>query len=115
MNSYPINTAINLTGQFSDGSTGIPADPSAVTLRVLDSTNRGATYAGTVIVRIGVGSYSYLIIPTVPGIWRYRWEGRGGVTAANEGRFEVRPSSFSEITPFSVGSSAGQARCVGVS
>jgi len=40
------------------------------------------------------GSYYVDFVPNRAGQWRYRWESSGAVTAAAEGVFQVKRSSF---------------------
>jgi|SRR5580704_10205922 hypothetical protein len=115
MNSYPTNISIQLTAAFTDDITGVLTDPVKVTLRVMDPTGASVLYGPTSVNHPSVGNFNFRIIPTIPGTWRWRWEGTGSVFAANEGRCEVRPSAFFVITPTATFVAAGHARCVGVS
>ena len=79
---------------FTLASTGAPATPTTVTLRVRDPADVETDYtAGFVNTMTGV--YSFLLTPAISGVWRYQWLGTGEVVAAGERQFEIKPSDFS--------------------
>lgn len=93
MNSYPIKSAVRLSVTFTDLTTNQPVDPTTVKLRVMDPTKTEMDFTGT-ILHPSTGVYQQVIVPTVPGVWKVRWEATGAVIAASEKRFEVQASSF---------------------
>lgn len=96
MNTYPIGTAIVLPVTFEDAVTAAPGDPTSVLLRVMDPIGTEVDYTVALgnVSHPATGTYQATIAPRIPGIWRYRWEGKGAIVAASEGRFEVQPSLF---------------------
>lgn len=94
MNTYPLGSAINLFGTFTQTSTGTAVDPTVVKARVRDPANTEVIYADGSITHSSTGHYTVQILPSVIGVWRYRWEGTGAVIAADEKQFEIRPSGF---------------------
>ena len=95
INSYPIGNAVNVQVSFVDVSTNVLTDPTTVTLKV-QPPNGGAlqTFTGGQVTKVSVGKYSVVVPVAVSGIWNYRWEGSGAVTAASDSQFKVLPSSL---------------------
>ena len=48
------------------------------------------------ILRLAEGQYSIALVPTLPGVWNFRWEGEGAVIAAFEGAFNIRESQIDD-------------------
>jgi hypothetical protein len=96
MNTYPIGTTVVLPVVFKDAVTLVLGDPTTVLLRVGDPTGAEVDYTVALgnVSHPSTGNYQATIAPRIPGIWRYRWEGKGVIVAASEGRFEVQPSLF---------------------
>lgn len=94
MNTYPLGNTVPLSVVFRDVTTLVPVDPTKVLLRVGDPSGVEVDYVAGDIVRKDIGVYEVAIMPRLPGIWGYRWEGTGAIVAADEGQFEVRPSLF---------------------
>ena len=92
MKSYPLGTQLVLATSFMDAVTSQPADPTTVTLEVMDPT--GAVSQPT-FTHPGVGLFKALFTPSMAGIWTTRWEATGAVVAATEHKFEIRASAFS--------------------
>lgn len=100
MNSYLSGEiAIIDTGAngFLDSTTGDPADPSIVTLKVgivgVASTLITYTYGvGPVIVKDSVGKYHADVDTTnfPTGFYVYQWQGTSGVTTIGYGKLEVK-------------------------
>lgn len=96
MNIYDIGDQVRLSVTFA-ADDGVATDPTVVTLIYAGPTGSEIelTYDGeNAMTRDDVGSYYVDIVPQAAGTWRYRWSGSGTVTAADEGRFEVRRSMF---------------------
>lgn len=94
MNVYPLGSALVLVVTFEISSTSTPGDPGVVTLRVLNPAGTETVYTGAQISHPSTGRYQKIIEPDIPGVWTYRWKGTSGITAAQEQKFEMRPSSF---------------------
>jgi hypothetical protein len=94
MDSYPAGNLITLKTTFIDQVTLLPADPTTVKLRVQDPSGTEVDYSILTMTHPLIGTYQQEITPTLPGIWKYRWEGTGAVISASESRFEVRASAF---------------------
>ena len=92
MNSYSLGSAVLVSALFKDAN-NIPVNPTTITLKVRDPTSVETDYT-TGFTNQGVGMYTYVFVPTVSGVWRYRWIGTGAATAASEGKFEIKPSDF---------------------
>jgi hypothetical protein len=93
MNTFPAGSAVQLTSTFTLASDGSAIIPSTVRLRVRDPTGTEVDYTSGFINPLP-GVYSYLLMPLISGIWRYRWEGLGSAIASIERKFEVSPSDF---------------------
>ena len=65
---------------------GVPTDPSTVTLTVTDPT--GATSAPSV-THVSAGTYTANVACTVAGVWTYLWEGTGTASDAVAGTWTV--------------------------
>lgn len=64
-------------------------DPTSLRFKFRNPSNKLTTYVyGTdpEIVRDALGEFHVELMLNAPGEWRYRWEGEGIVTAANEGK-----------------------------
>jgi hypothetical protein len=92
--TYDKGDTVRLKAEFKVSS--VLTDPTAVTLKVKDAagTTSTYTYALAEITKSSVGVYYKDIAITDDGIWYYRFEGTGAVTAAGESQFEVRRSEF---------------------
>ncbi|HRP25949.1 hypothetical protein [Thauera sp.] len=96
MNSYDLGDQVRLSAAFTDAD-GAPVDPTVVTVKYSDPTGdvTDLTYGVDVAVtQEAGGSYYVDFVPDRAGQWRYRWESSGAVTAAAEGSFLVKRSSF---------------------
>lgn len=93
-NHYDVGDVVRLAGAFTVG--GADADPTAVTLEVLDPSGNQSSYtwAAGQVVRQAAGRFYYDLAVDEAGLWRYRWEGTGAVVSAGEGHFYVRRSEF---------------------
>jgi hypothetical protein len=92
MNSYPIETLVQVNGNFfaTGGTTPTPVDPTTVsiTLTAPDETVTVSTYpADQDISNPGVGQYTYQFVVSQTGVWSYRWQGEGAVIAASQNGF----------------------------
>lgn len=89
---YDVGDVVTLSATFRDED-GALADPTIVTLLVEtpsgDVNEVTASSAST-------GLYSTDVLITESGVWRMRWESSGNPTAAEEGRFYVRPQRVVE-------------------
>lgn len=96
MNTYDIGDLVRLSVTFTD-SKGTATDPTVITVRYRDPAgletelNYGEDAA---LVRDDTGDYYTDLIVDRAGQWQYRFAATGTVTAAVEGQFTVRRSSF---------------------
>lgn len=86
LNEHDIGDVIRLRGTFED-ATGVPANPTAVALRIRKPDGTVATPSPSAA---GTGIYEYLLSPDQAGWWTYRFIGTGANAAAEEARFFVR-------------------------
>jgi len=94
VNTYDKGGAVRLKGTFTVSS--VLTDPTTVTLKVKDSdgTISTYTYSGGTVTKLSTGIYYKDVTVSNDGIWYYKFESTGTVTAAKEGSFEVRRSEF---------------------
>lgn len=96
MNIYDIGDQVRLSACFTD-SGGAAIDPTVIAVHYSSPAGMLTiiTYDGlNSLVRADIGEYYIDLVPSVAGIWSYRWESSGAATAAGEGVFEVRRSMF---------------------
>jgi hypothetical protein len=91
MKSYELGDQLVLGTVFTDPATGLSVDPTTVTGEL--RSPKGVVYM-LAVTHPSLGLYKALYTPTIAGVWTCRWVGTGAVVAANEFRFEVRPSVF---------------------
>lgn len=89
MNSYDIGDAVVLRVEFRDGRTKGLVDPNTVTCFVKQVGGGAAVEAPT--TRESLGVYTATVDLTATGTFSYRFQGTGGATGSEEGRFRVRP------------------------
>lgn len=92
-NCYDLGSAVLLTATFTGQDGVTPADPTTVTLRVKDPNGVETTPTAT---KMSTGVYEYTFTPLVAGVWFYRFEGAGVVTAVMESNFVVAASMFAD-------------------
>ena len=100
VNGYQPGNIVVMNIQFTNNATPpVPADPTTVTLRVIDprgvETDYSYSSGSGVLTKNSVGNYSYSLEVLLAGLWNYRFEGTGVVIAAAEKMFQVYPSKFS--------------------
>jgi hypothetical protein len=81
---------------ISQQSNGVPLDPTAISLLVIDPTGTTTTfsYPGQ-ITRNSVGNYSFNYSTTLAfGDYSYRWVATGTGQSAGEGIFNIGVSRF---------------------
>lgn len=96
MNSYDVGDQVRLTVTISDAD-GRTVDPTVLACLYRDPAGvvTELTYGeDEALTRDDQGSYYVDLVANRPGVWVYRWECSGTVTAATEGQFTVRRSSF---------------------
>lgn len=91
MNKYESGNPVTVQVTFTAST--VPAAPSTVKLRILGPDGATTEYDSG-FLSPSTGVYQYQLLPAIPGIWTYRWEGFGAVPAAKEKTFEVVPSAF---------------------
>lgn len=91
--SFPIDTTLQLTGTFIASLTGVPTDPTNVSLYLTPpSQPQQVLTLSSGIVRVSVGVYSYTFIPTASGLWQGTWQGTGFIAATRDFAFNVQSS-----------------------
>ena len=85
---YIVGTQLELRVNFTDQD-GDPADPNTVTavIRLPAQTEEVLTPD---ITHPGIGDYRVLFTPTMNGLYEYRFDGDGAVTAAGEKYFTAQ-------------------------
>ena len=99
-NIYEEDTEIQINVSFVTMPSGALADPSLVTLYLLDPLGNQTeyTYNPGGIVRASIGAYFLLFLPTSPGLWTYKWAGTGNVVASSaDTQFFVRASLLAGV------------------
>jgi len=88
--AYSRDTQVDLTGTFRDVDNAL-ADPTEVTLQVLDpsGTLTTYTYGAAEITRDSLGVFSKPITLNASGTWYYRFKGTGALIVANWKRIDV--------------------------
>ncbi len=97
-NRYTVGNGVVLTGTFTTPA-GVPQDPTAATLKVVDPTGVATTYTGAQLVHPSAGIYTYVVDTTGKvGRWQYMWSSPGPTgQAAGMNQFYVDP--FPSPTP----------------
>ena len=96
MSEYQIDTTIVIQGVFTNALSGVYADPSSITLYILDPTGveTTQTWPGA-IIRDSLGHFHFIMTTTIAGVWTYKWQGAGAVVATSpDTQFTVEGSSF---------------------
>lgn len=88
MAKYEIDTSVQINGSFVNSLTGAYADPTGVTLFVLDPNGLKSTYsytgqASSPIVRDSQGHYHFTVTASISGTWTYKWQATGSVIATS--------------------------------
>ena len=85
MAQYEIGTTIELQGIFTNALNGVYADPTSITLFLLDPSGLATTqtWPGGSIVRDSLGHFHFIMTPTVSGNWTYKWKGIGTANATS--------------------------------
>lgn len=96
MTTHDIGDRPVITGTFTDVD-GAPANPSAITFRLIapDGTVSTGTHVDAVNSAVGTWSWPIPAPFDQSGVWYARVEGTAGVIAAAESRITVRVSAFS--------------------
>ena len=81
---YDVGDLVRVVASYvgTDGVT--PANPSMVTVQVMNPLGSVATarFGVSSVVQVGSAAYAHDFTITNPGSWFYRWEGTGNVQAA---------------------------------
>lgn len=97
MAKYEIDTSIQLNGVFTNPLAGVPIDPTEVLLYVMDPNGNVSIYTNLLgqVIRENVGRYHFVLEPSLPGTWLYKWQGTGSVaTTSPDTIFTVSASVF---------------------
>lgn len=81
MNSYEIDTQIQLTGTFLAVADGAPVTPTDVELYIRDP-NFNETTVNSGFGNPSTGVYTYLTTVSIGGIWVYKWRSPDGAVVA---------------------------------
>lgn len=85
-------------GTAADADDWQPVDPATVTAKLLDPDGNVTIHAfedsPADIVRLDVGDYYLDVVPTVAGLWTFRFESTGEGAAADEKTFKVATTAF---------------------
>jgi hypothetical protein len=95
---YDIGDAVELAADFTDLD-GTPADPTEVLLLIRAPDDTVATIEQADLANPSTGEWTYLLLIDQSGWYRYRFEGSGAVTAAEEKRFRVRRQEVAAPAP----------------
>jgi hypothetical protein len=90
--SIPLDQPIKLTlATFSDPAQTAPADPTTVTIDVLDPSGVTTTFtwSGAQVVRDSIGVFHLNYSPVMPGHYAYHWKATGTVATGQDGEFDV--------------------------
>lgn len=96
MNSYDLGDQVRLSATFTDVD-GAAVDPTVITVKYAapDGSVTDLTYGVDLnVTQDATGVFYVDFVPSAAGVWSYRWESSGTVTAAAEGSFMVRRSAF---------------------
>jgi hypothetical protein len=94
MGVYEIDTDIQINGIFINALTGVDIDPTAITLFMLNPNGVATsyTYPGT-ITRDSLGHFHQQLVPSVSGVWTYKWQATGAaVCTSPDTSFTVKSS-----------------------
>lgn len=97
MAQYEIDTTIELQGVFVNALTGVFADPTTITLYIIDPTGTitTQTWPGGGIIRDSLGHFHYILTPAKSGNWQYKWRGFGTAQATSpDTTFTVNASTM---------------------
>lgn len=88
--AYSRDTQVELTGTFKDSADAL-ADPTEVTLYVLDpaGTLTTYTYGAAEVTRDSLGVFSKAVTLDQTGAWHYRFKGTGALIVAGWKRLDV--------------------------
>jgi hypothetical protein len=95
-NVYDIDSTVLLTANFTNAA-GAAADPTSVTLLVLNPAGVETTYtlASGQVTKTAVGAYQMALVANASGVWTYKWQGAGVVNQTSpDTKFIVRPSAL---------------------
>jgi hypothetical protein len=86
MSLYEIDTTIELLGIFINSLTGVYADPTSITLFILDPSGvqTSQIWPGGAIVRDSLGHFHFIMTPAKSGNWTYKWQGFGTAQATSQ-------------------------------
>ena len=99
--TYQVDTLLQLNVTFYDTSRNVPADPLVVTIFVQDPLGNitqlpSEAFPDSQIVRTGTGTYYCDFLPSMPGEWKYKWQGttNGVIATTPDTRFFVKGSEL---------------------
>lgn len=98
MTTLQIGDQPTITAYFTAIDTGLPANPSAITVQVRKPDGTVVAYTQADCSNPAVGTWRFAFPAPVDqdGLWRVRFAGTAGVVAAAEISFSVECSVFGE-------------------
>lgn len=93
MNTYEIDTLVQVQSNFVDIGSGLPFDPIDITLYVMNPNATLNAYTQSQLTKLSVGVWAFQIDANVSGPWMYKFQGTGNVqTTSPDEVFIVNPS-----------------------
>lgn len=86
---FDIGDTAHIEITFVSLVTGLPENPTTVVLTIQAPDNTTSTPSPT---NDSAGAYHYDLALTMSGIYRFKWQGTGTVSAVEEGEIPVKPS-----------------------
>lgn len=79
MNTYELDTLVQLASAFTAADGVTPIDPATVTLYIRDPTGAETTVAMGSLTHAGTGIWTYQQACSISGVWLYKFQGAGNV------------------------------------
>lgn len=89
MNKYVFGQSVELVATPRDSTSELPVLDAPLRLLLLGPAEASSSVVS--LTNDGAGTYRAVVTPSTPGIWHYRFETTSGISAAEEGAFEVEP------------------------
>lgn len=93
--TYDKGDRVRLSVQFKTID-GVNSDPTTITISLrppkLETVVYSYNLSPAIVSRTGTGAYYIDVDVNIGGVWRYKWNGTGNLTVAEEGQIFVRDS-----------------------
>lgn len=101
MSNFNIGDIATLTMTFSDTVTGVPTDPTTVSVVIWapDGTSVTYTYAAGEVDQVSTGVYTFDLPLLQSGVYAFRWIGAGVLEAVEEGEVTVQQTVLAGTRP----------------